>query len=682
MERTLLVRSIGAKRAGKGSSNSSAQKCPTCGAPLPPEFPRSRGDTRISFQSRRVLTRSSWALAPPSAAADRRGGSACFCKSGLSIRATQLSSIRRHLGESSPLPETRKPPLVPPLLTIGFLVDTLLEEYQRRLFVGLCKEAARLNVNVRCFVGGVLSHSGTLQQRNKIYAAASNAHLDGMVVAAGPLSNLLGHQALVELVAGFSPLPTCSVGIELPGVDSVAIDNAAGVREALSHLIGESGRKRIAFIRGPHGNREAEERYRVYRELLVANRLALDPDLVTTGDFEAASGSAAVTTLLDERHIGFDAIFAASDLMALGALNALLERGVAVPGRVAIAGFDDIDAARFGASPLTTVRQPLSDMGKRALESVLHQIYGTPRETHQVLPARLVKRQSTARSASGRQSNPPQLPDSVESEALTTLNTAQVRERIAAAARQMGELDGLDADWSEQLCNTLLSDAAGRRSGLVQRISFVGYVEHLLLRVADRGGDIGGFHSVISEMRTQLLPGLLKSPRQRELAENLWHEARILTSSIAERLQVQARLQSEHFRRAVREIGAELLRVTSWEQLAITMSARLPLLGIPAAALCTYRDDSSVQLRVACDGGFPLECSPDAFPQRELLPTGILGSERRRTLIIETLYVRERALGYLVLEMGPADPECYAMLRDYLTGLLRGLVAQEPNVYQ
>jgi hypothetical protein len=210
----------------------------------------------------------------------------------------------------------------------------------------------------------------------------------------------------------------------------------------------------------------------------------------------------------------------------------------------------------------------------------------------------------------------------------------------------------------------------------VQRLTFLGYVEHLLLRLADRGSDVSTFHLVLTQMRDLLLPTLQTNSQQREVAESLWHEARVLTGNIAERLQVQQRLHAGHFRRAVSDVGAELLRVTSWQQLAATLSARLPLLGIQAAAVCTFSGNGMARLRVACDGGFPLECPTAPFPERDLIPAGVLGLERRQTLIIETLYVREQALGYAVFEMGPAEPEGYATLRDYLTGALRGLMLE------
>ena len=148
------------------------------------------------------------------------------------------------------------------------------------------------------------------------------------------------------------------------------------MRQALEHLIVRHGCRRIAFIRGPSVNAEAEHRYAIYRPVLEERGLAFDPTLVCEGTFEKSAGEAAVELLVDERKVQFDALAAANDYMALGAIPALQERDLQVPSDVAVVGFDDIEDARFSTPPLTTVRQPLYQQGEAALELVLAQLEG------------------------------------------------------------------------------------------------------------------------------------------------------------------------------------------------------------------------------------------------------------------------------------------------------------------
>lgn len=563
-----------------------------------------------------------------------------------------------------------------PGLTLGFLVDTLAPDYQRRIFSGLNNEAIRLNANVRCFVGGPLSVSGANSQKNRVYDCVSTAHLSGLVVASAALGNQVSNAALTDFVHSFQPLPSCSVGAQLADCPSVTVDNEAGMREALGHLITDVGRRRIAFIRGPESNREAEQRFRVYCDVLSEQRLSLDPELVVVGDFEAASGAAAVRTLIDDRHIGFDAIVAASDLMALGALNALLERGVAVPERVSVVGFDDIEAARYATSPLTTVAQPLPEIGKRALETLLHQVYepGTPEDV--VLAARLVRRQSTSApldSTPPKASSPgEQLPP--ESSSLET-EYRQVRPDLLLELRHEVQFPVLEPDWAEQLCNAFVSEAGGRRAGLLKRSS-LDLLEQLLLRVVGFGGEANSFQRVISRVRSRLSPILRNHEGALSRAEDLWHRARVLIGGIAERHQVQQRLEQHHFQRCVADVGANLVRAASLEELQRHLREEVASLGIPACAVCTFEPGRMSRVQAAYDVTTAGPSKSDLFPERELLPSGFLDGARRRTLLVETLHLSERALGYVVFEMGPYEADVYGGLANALTGALRGICAE------
>jgi hypothetical protein len=186
---------------------------------------------------------------------------------------------------------------------------------------------------------------------------------DGGIVLGGTLFH--ERDAAEHFGACHRELPLVSIGTELPGALCVMADNASGMREAVLHLAA-LGRRRIAFVRGPSGNGEAAERYRGYREGLQQAGLPIDPDLIVPGAFVLLSGTKAVELLLDERGASPDAIVAANDESARGALEALQRRGVRVPDDVAVIGFDDVADAELCHPKLTTVAQPLVELGVQA----------------------------------------------------------------------------------------------------------------------------------------------------------------------------------------------------------------------------------------------------------------------------------------------------------------------------
>ena len=321
--------------------------------------------------------------------------------------------------------------------TLGLFVDSLEEAYQNAVLAGVAAAAVEHDANLLCFAGGGLRSPHRFgAQRNVIYEIAGPENIDGLLILSGSIGNHVGLVELIRFCERYRPLPMCSIAVTLPGVSSVLVDNATGMRAAVVHLLEVHGHRRVAFVRGPEANEEAERRYRVYRDVLAERALPLDPELVVGGDFEQASGQAAVRVLLDERGLSPGAIVAASDSMALGAIEALSARGLRVPEDVAVVGFDDVEEARFAAPPLTTVRQPLEEQGRRAAELVLDRIAGRAAPEQVVLHTELVPRASC-----GCPSGVPSVEDltrveeSIRSQAQQRLNV----QRWARALAETGE---------------------------------------------------------------------------------------------------------------------------------------------------------------------------------------------------------------------------------------------------
>ena len=179
---------------------------------------------------------------------------------------------------------------------------------------------------------------------------------------------------------------------EQPGV-TIGCDNVAGGRSATELLLAR-GRRRIAFLgQSGVGYPEFADRCRGYREALDAAGMNADPALQIDAISTTQDGIRATHELLG-RGVPFDAIVAASDLIALAAMRVLAERRILVPDAVAVVGFDDIPAAALANPPLTTVTQDASIAGHKLVETLLAQIRGEPVEP-QVLPTRLIVRQSS-----------------------------------------------------------------------------------------------------------------------------------------------------------------------------------------------------------------------------------------------------------------------------------------------
>lgn len=184
-------------------------------------------------------------------------------------------------------------------------------------------------------------------------------------------------------------------GDPAPGVPSVGSANWSGGLDATRHLI-ELGHRRIAHVAGPSDVMCALARVDGYRSALTAARLTADPRFTRFGEFERESGERLAHELLELADPP-TAIFAGSDVQALGVLHAAAARGIPVPAQLSVVGFDDLAIAELARPKLTTVHQPLREMAEQATRLLLQALDGSPPEVTRVeLATSLVVRDSTA----------------------------------------------------------------------------------------------------------------------------------------------------------------------------------------------------------------------------------------------------------------------------------------------
>lgn len=213
--------------------------------------------------------------------------------------------------------------------------------------------------------------------------------IDGLILS-GPRFD---DKALISLQQ--DRFPTVLMG-QLPESDffSVDIDNFSASQKAVNHLI-SLGHKRIACVtNAPPSYTAAADRLNGYRETLKSNAIPFDKELVRHGDFDPESGYQQMKDLLDTGDHP-SAVFVASDVVAIGAKAAIVEKGLKIPQDIAMVGFDDIPLARYLDPPLTTIRLPASELATRASKMLIQIIQGEPPAEKQVLlESQLIVRRS------------------------------------------------------------------------------------------------------------------------------------------------------------------------------------------------------------------------------------------------------------------------------------------------
>lgn len=564
--------------------------------------------------------------------------------------------------------------------TLGLLLAQIDERYQASVWPGIADVAQERDVNLLFFVGESLrSPYGFEAQANAIYDLVGPGRVDGLILMSGSLGNFLSLEEFQAFLQRFRPLPIVSIGLPVEGFPSVVADNRQGMREAMAHLIEFHGYSRLAFICGPSGHREAEERYQAYTEVLTEHGLALDPQLIVPGDFRLPTGKEAVRMLLEERKADFEAVVVANDTMALGALEALSEHGIRVPYDVALVGFDDIEDVRFVTPPLTTVRQPLYDLGRQAAEMLLDLLQGKTCPELSTLPTELVLRQScgcfpemvaeaAAEPAAGTEQPPVDFLAEHPGELLTEMAQA-----ISSPLAGRGELPAVR--WTERLLHALRAELRGEVPG-----AFLPTLDGVLREAALAGVDINQWQNVFSLLRRHLLPGLVRSEALVRM-ENLWQQARVLVGETAQRLQAYRRLLSEQRSQMLRDVGQTLSTAAELGELLEAVAQELPRLDIEHGYISLQGKETqsgTSRLVLACREGerVPLPAGGLAFPTSSLLPDEMFPRERY-TMVAMPLYFRDTPLGFALFGMGPREGMVYEMLRGQLSSALQGTLTLE-----
>jgi len=229
-----------------------------------------------------------------------------------------------------------------------------------------------------------------MDDEEKIVArVARKGFLDGVIIQSG---NFGDNGIIQRIMEADLPLVVCGRPFQSDNVSYVDIDNVNSVYNAVTYLI-RLGHKRIGTVTGPLTSTVGIDRLEGYRRALMERSLPIDETLIAEGDFTESGGYYAMKKILPHQP---DAVFAASDVTARGAIRAVNEAGLKIPDEIALIGFDDLPNSTYSDAQLTTVRQPVGPFGVRAVETLIDLIEnGIPPPRRIIMDTELVIRGSS-----------------------------------------------------------------------------------------------------------------------------------------------------------------------------------------------------------------------------------------------------------------------------------------------
>jgi len=540
-----------------------------------------------------------------------------------------------------------------PVLGILVNVNSILDNYQLTLWQGVRDAVREVGASLVSFSGGVLeSPYGFESQNNIIYDQVGAANVDALVILTASICNYAGERGVASLRERFAGIPQVHIGLDGGRGCSLVIDNISGVREAMDHLVKFHGRKRIAHISGMETNPEAQARLEAYRTSLQRNGIPYDPDLVVNGDFRKDRGYDAIGELLDNRKVAFDAIFSANDAMALGALQALKERGISVPHQVALVGFDDLAEASHSTPPLTTVRQPLYVQGRRAAQLALRLVAGEVLPPIEALPAELVLRQSCGCSEV-------LVEVCGEEDYLAPMLAEEV---LAVVLERPGRLAGEE---SHRFAREMLA-----ASGL-ETSRFLEFMQRWFLSSGSERATPDEWCEAVAVLRRSV------ALEDRPGMEIRFRQALVAATAAGERLQSALRREADLNHHEQRNIGQAMLATMDLDEIVRLIGVEFRRLKIRRFWMCFHVDPGKPNgmVRLVCGYDENGDIDPELmapFPAKQIVPEGIRNLPSGCQILVEALFHREMQIGYLAFERPSEYETGPILLREHLASAIRG----------
>ncbi len=525
------------------------------------------------------------------------------------------------------------------------------ESQLRSVFEAECR---RLDLNLLVVVGRPFEATDAAgRAQNAIYDLMHADCVDALILVSSALASSAGPEGIERLVERLPRLPSCSIGLLIPAMPSVGIDNRSGMHALMEHLVVNHGRKAIAFVGGPPKNPDAAARRAVYEQALSDHGLVFDERLTATGDFTRATGVEAMNTILASG-THFDAVVAANDNMALGVIDVLKARGVRVPRDVAVTGFDDLLLSRYAPVPLTTVRQPLAEVAVTALDTVYRQLQGEPVPEDRFLTARFVQRESCG---CGRRQAPRvarSLPPQLTPTQLVKRRSGHLERLLSAEVK----LPVADDGWARRVVHAL-------------ELELDTHDEHFSTALDDLLNKVGRHDELYDDF--QLMITLLRE----ELAdvgsrdfEELWHAARRQIALASIRNQTAQRMEADDEYQRLLRTGERFSSALDRASLETALAEELPRLNATDVFLSLYADEERAQLLpfFCMRRGKVQPLTRRPFPATQLVPDVGFWQDVRRTAFAFPLTFESEQLGVAVFGEGTG---VYEMLREQISAALK-----------
>lgn len=519
-------------------------------------------------------------------------------------------------------------------------------DYQGKIRAGVEKRCIENDVDLWVYSGrNDWRTSGPAE--GQVYELLDPELIDGIILLNSSIACFLDVDALLHKLVERCPVPACSIGVELKGAPSITVDNGGGMVSLVNHLVTCHGHERFAFLAGPREQHESQERLHSARAALQTCGRSLPDTAVTYGNFSFEAGVVLTRDIL-KNSPDVQAILVANDDMAAGVLKTLKELGRQCPETIAVTGFDDAPTAQLCAPSLTTVRQPIVELGARAADTIFSMWKGV-----QCPPLVTLQLETVLRESCGcdQLSGSSHLTPELTTEDIAAVHCTEIAVLLSGLSSEGPKLQ----QWANSLWQAVQSEASGT-TGLLRSA-----IDALLDDTASADVPIYDLQRVISYLRRAC-----SSSGATVALNDAFHDANIQIGKAMHRCEAERQLRDGFLMDELRLSWERLATALSFDSLRDVLLRDLPRFSVENAIVSVFAPGTVNTL-------VPLACIIDAkpvtierkpFAAARLKPDELPAVSRRCSFAVMPLTFEWEPLGVALLEL-PCHA-AYMVLREQI----------------
>ena len=565
----------------------------------------------------------------------------------------------------SAIPETEQHVLKNGRLTLAVLAGSMTSKYQEEIMRGIAHVAEEKDYNVIGFCGGVLSSPDPLTlARETVFDLVDMDLISGVISPFSSHTRLLNEQSSEQFINQFSQVPIVNIGSRIKGHTNILTDYKSGFSELFKHLYHVHGYRRILFVRGPKNHASSEERMLVYKKLLAQYDLPFNDDMVIYANLNKVSAEVEIAAFLQKNNTPFDAIIAINDDQAIGIIEQLQIKGIKVPEDVAVIGSMDTLEGAFATSPLTSIQEPLFELGRAAATELINQIEGKEAVPELYISTSLMIRKSCGCDTSIHHDLHPTL-NKVDVKPLNIFDDHVFKEAKVYFERLVKEYRGGIIAGEVQSLLTLFQQAIYTKEFDCFLIELRNKLEAAL-----QSEEINLWLMLTVKLQTSVLR-YLEIDKEAQYLIHFIGRLTELKSDIEQSAIKFQRFESEYYLNYFRDVVNNLN--TSFDLASIKKYTTdvLQLSELHVSIFDNFGAENSTATNLfSVRNNLPVTLSNKRYPAKQLIPEEVEQYKERFTLLVLPLSFRKKPLGFMTLNLSCRKGTAFENLRAIISSAL------------